>query len=251
MEHSTQRRSAKRPGLPFIPAKLDELGLTPHEFRVYCHIARRAGPDGVCFDSIESASRTCRIEKKTYRRALRRLICYGLVLKTTVPGCPHQLRLASVTNWHPSQLTPLPEGSKRAIDSQRPTIQPSPPPSATPPTKDPPKSTEKKVLQHIEDPAEKIWAVYPKKAGKKEGIKAIKKALQSGVPFDYLLKKTKEYATAVQDRAPQYIKNAQGWFNGERYNDDSKAWQSSTNAPQSLPLDYEEGLRSWHTQQSK
>lgn len=73
----------------------------------------------------------------------------------------------------------------------------------------------------FEESAERIWQVYPKKDGKKEGIKAIIKRLKEGLTDEYLIGRVKAYAICVQGEEKRYIKHAQGWFNGERYLDEA------------------------------
>ena len=62
---------------PFIPAWLDEAGLTPAQFRVLCHVARR----GECFDALPTFARCCRMERETVQRALKHLAALGKVTK--------------------------------------------------------------------------------------------------------------------------------------------------------------------------
>ena len=73
----------------------------------------------------------------------------------------------------------------------------------------------------LNESAERIWQAYPKKDGKKEGIKAIIKRLKEGLKEEYLIDRVKAYAICVQNEEKRFIKHAQGWFNGERYLDPS------------------------------
>lgn len=43
----------------FIHSELDDLGLTPEAFRVYCHLVRRAGSKGQAFPSMRSMGEKC------------------------------------------------------------------------------------------------------------------------------------------------------------------------------------------------
>lgn len=83
------------------------------------------------------------------------------------------------------------------------------------------KELEKNKQKDFLDSAERIWKEYPKKDGKKEGIKAILKRLKEGLTEEYLTARVKAYCITVQGKEAAYIKNAQGWFNGERYLDSS------------------------------
>ncbi|MCX6880755.1 MAG: helix-turn-helix domain-containing protein, partial [Verrucomicrobia bacterium] len=66
---------------PFIPSWLDDRGLTPHQFRVLCHLHRRAGKDGKCRPSAPSIAATCRINRDTVWPVLERLEELGLIAK--------------------------------------------------------------------------------------------------------------------------------------------------------------------------
>ena len=68
--------------------------------------------------------------------------------------------------------------------------------------------------------AERIWQCYPKKDGKKKGIEAIVNALKRGEAEEHLIDRVNLYAESRQVR-DGYSMNAQGWFNQERYNDES------------------------------
>ncbi|MCL6753827.1 helix-turn-helix domain-containing protein [Nostoc sp. CCCryo 231-06] len=64
--------------LPVVPSYFDEYGLDAMEFRLYSHIVRRAGKEG-CFESIPNMARSCLMNEKTVRKALRVLVAARLV----------------------------------------------------------------------------------------------------------------------------------------------------------------------------
>jgi len=68
--------------LPFIPAWLDELGLSPTHYRVYCHLWRR----GNCHSTAATIAGICRIKRNTAFDALAALEAAGLVRRTARPG---------------------------------------------------------------------------------------------------------------------------------------------------------------------
>jgi hypothetical protein len=84
-------------------------------------------------------------------------------------------------------------------------------------------STETNPLDKL---AESIYQEYPRKVSKKEGIKAIKKAMKSNT-VAFLKSKTMEYATATTGHDKQFIPHPSTWFNEERFNDDPKEWERS------------------------
>ena len=63
----------------FVHRRLDDYGLSAPQFRVYCHLARRASNDGKAWPSIRSIAKVCRLNKKTVRSALRVLVEHHLV----------------------------------------------------------------------------------------------------------------------------------------------------------------------------
>lgn len=73
--------------VPFMPAGLDDLGLDPFDLRVYLRIFRRAGVDGVCFESVHNMAAGCRMSETRVHEALRELLLLGLVKRTAAaPG---------------------------------------------------------------------------------------------------------------------------------------------------------------------
>ena len=86
----------------FIHSALDDYGLTASQFRVYCHVARRAGSGGSAFAGVDSMARTCRLHPKTVTRALAFLTARQLLAATRRPGRTTVYRLKSISAWSPS-----------------------------------------------------------------------------------------------------------------------------------------------------
>lgn len=82
----------------FIHASLDDRGLTPAQFRVFCHLARRAG-SGEAFAAIESMARVCKLHPDTVRECLRALQSYGMVSREDRSGRTSIYRLSEITQW--------------------------------------------------------------------------------------------------------------------------------------------------------
>jgi hypothetical protein len=88
--------------------------------------------------------------------------------------------------------------------------------------------------------AELIYQVYPRKAAKKNGIKAILKAMKENNP-DFLLERTKAYASAIGWKERRFIPHPATWFNGESFNDDPDEWkQPVTNGAKPKPTKADE-----------
>lgn len=117
-ECSTSSASDERDMGVFIPSFLDDYGLDPHEFRVYSHIARRAG-GGICFEGLKSIARCCLMDIKTVRQKIAVLVDMGMLRFKEQAGRPHNFTLTKHKDWkHPdflpeirSRHTPTKKGS--------------------------------------------------------------------------------------------------------------------------------------------
>lgn len=69
-----------------------------------------------------------------------------------------------------------------------------------------------------------LYEIYPKKVGKPDAIKAIRKALRE-FDFAMLLEKTKAYAAARVGQDAQYTPYPSTWFNRHRFNDEPSTWK--------------------------
>ena len=64
---------------PFIPAALDDYGLNSSEFRVLCHLYRRAGKDRRCYPAAHSIAKTCKLHRDTVWGCIKKLENLGLL----------------------------------------------------------------------------------------------------------------------------------------------------------------------------
>lgn len=84
----------------FIHSELDDLGLTPFEFRAYAHLARRVNDrGGTYWESIEAGAEVCQMGTKTYRAALVGLVERGLISREDRPGQTSVYRLEPKAKW--------------------------------------------------------------------------------------------------------------------------------------------------------
>lgn len=71
---------------PFIPAWIDDAGLSAAEFRIYCHLARRAdNANGLAWPSYEAMEESCGLSRRTVARALASLVKRKLIEKAGKP----------------------------------------------------------------------------------------------------------------------------------------------------------------------
>ncbi|MCC5610480.1 helix-turn-helix domain-containing protein [Nostoc sp. CHAB 5834] len=88
--------------LPFIPAWLDDYGLNPPEFRVYAHIARRAGKTGKCWESVVNIAKACRLCRNLTLKALQSLTeKYRFLIRNKREGETYEYSLAPQSEWAP------------------------------------------------------------------------------------------------------------------------------------------------------
>jgi hypothetical protein len=74
--------SDENSNLPYIPAWIDEAGLTVHQFRVACHLWRR----GETFSNTATIAKVCRMKRNTVFAALAELEKAGFIQRKHRPG---------------------------------------------------------------------------------------------------------------------------------------------------------------------
>lgn len=84
MPDATSKSSSKS-SPAFIPAWLDDYGLSGPEFRVYCHLSRREGTDPA-YGSVPNIAKVCRLDPRTVRSCLVTLEAEKLIEKRPRPG---------------------------------------------------------------------------------------------------------------------------------------------------------------------
>lgn len=86
---------------PYIPATLDDAGLSPSAFRVYCRIARRWSPERGCDESASNMAAACRLKRLTVFRALSELEDAKLIKRTERPGQTTRIDIIPVPKGAP------------------------------------------------------------------------------------------------------------------------------------------------------
>lgn len=84
----------------FVHSRLDDYGLSAAVFRVYCHLARRAGK-GAAYPSVKTTAEVCRLHPQTVRAALRILTAHRLLTRQDRPGATSLYRLTPPSQWQP------------------------------------------------------------------------------------------------------------------------------------------------------
>ena len=141
----------------------------------------------------------------TIRKALRMLESIGFI-KISTPLGKNRGSLIKVINYHKYQDSPSPQSDYSSAHEES-----------------------KKHLNNsgpeLEQQAEEIYKIYPKKVGKPDAIQAIKKAIKK-CDFNHIFEKTKLYAKEYNGER-RYIPHPSKFFNQERYNDDPSLWSQN------------------------
>lgn len=84
----------------FIPITLDDFGLTPQEFRIYCHLARRSNKAAHgAWPSIASISQNCGIGTDTVRYVLECLEAFLMIERKPRKGKSDMIVLRAPSKW--------------------------------------------------------------------------------------------------------------------------------------------------------
>jgi hypothetical protein len=150
---------------PFIPVWLDEAGMPPAEFRLYCHLCRRTDKEtGIAWPKVESMAEKCGTSDRTVKRLLTSLVTRGLIANLGKPfagSCRYRI-LANSDTTAPIDAPPIVTPRPRLIANEDTTAPIDAPPivpfdapnsdTTTPPivTPRPQEGTLKKVLQRRE-----------------------------------------------------------------------------------------------------
>ena len=85
----------------FVHSAVDDYPLTPEEFRVYAHFARRAGL-GEAWPKIESIGRVCRMHPDTARQCVHSLNASGMINVQERKGRTNLYTITRVSSWKPA-----------------------------------------------------------------------------------------------------------------------------------------------------
>jgi hypothetical protein len=224
MKDSTNPPESRQPkdGLSFIHSSLDDYGLSPSEFRIYCHVNRRAGRPGKCSESLKNIAEHCQYCPDITRDALRRLTSLKILRLNYIKGHGNEYRLNPPREWAPVAID-LPLGKNtRGIKSEGGPRKKS---EGDPLEKVLPKGIPREGIPYEgipNDGFEIFWKVYPRKVAKAKAHEIWAR-----------LKPTAELQTAIlksidaQSKSDQWRKDGgkfipypTTWLHGNRWEDE-------------------------------
>lgn len=84
----------------YIPSVIDDYGLDPYEFRVYCRLERRIGRgNATCFESIANMAASCFMSSQKVRDALQVLVLSGIAKQEKIKGKTDRYILMPPAHW--------------------------------------------------------------------------------------------------------------------------------------------------------
>ncbi|MDV2997020.1 MAG: hypothetical protein N4J56_006725 [Chroococcidiopsis sp. SAG 2025] len=99
--------------------QLDDFGLTPNQFRVYCHLLRSAVDGVVANESGESIAKICGLSRITAMRVLSQLSKMHLIECEVTPGKKTIYHLMPYASWR----IPIPQEKKQTHTRQSKVVQ--------------------------------------------------------------------------------------------------------------------------------
>jgi len=96
---ATSDKKDRRDNPIYASRELDEYGLTPNELRVYIRIARRAGEEGKCWESIPNMARAIGLGESTVRRCCQILALARLTSEQPIEGWTTERRINPISRW--------------------------------------------------------------------------------------------------------------------------------------------------------
>jgi DNA-binding MarR family transcriptional regulator len=243
------------PKKPFIPAWLNQAGLSKSEFRVYCCLSCRAdNSTGIAWPQADTIADDCGMAMNTVWATLKALEKRKLIARKPKPfGGSNRYSILLPTSAKEIPIDDSQPAQNYSHQSAQNTTHQSAQnysregtPSKVPQVKVPNSigdsqqdgfnlSNEEKPLPTGKNQlAETIYSEYPRKESKPAAIKAILKAFKT-YPPEHLLERTKAYAAAIAWKEKQFIPHPATWFNNERFEDDPIGWEQPNKTTNQQP----------------
>jgi hypothetical protein len=180
-------------------------------------LADNANDGGECFPSMETIARKCDLSEQAVRNWIKEMEDDNWLSVDR----SHKLKRSNIyTIRPPTPLTP------NAVDPQPRLPRPPTPLTPTPNAVDPNRqgTVKEPSLSSASQEAEAIWQAYPRKAGKKPGLKAIARCLKE-TPFQELIRATHKFCALWEGESDKtFCPHAATWFNQERFKEDPSEW---------------------------
>ena len=109
-----------------VPNSIDDMNLSPHAFRLYARIKRRAADNGVCRDGDRDLAAHCKMSQPTVSRAKSQLKKAGLIETRRVKGVD-EIRIVDIWQENYDRFAPREASEDRFSQNQSDSIGITPP----------------------------------------------------------------------------------------------------------------------------
>lgn len=104
------------------------------------------------------------------------------------------------------------------------------------------------LLDPVDDQAEQVYELYPKKVRKPKAIVSIRNAIKQ-FGFELIRQKTVEFAKARQGQNDQFTPHPATWFNQHGFNDEPSTWNQNQDGESGDDLNDPTVVSNWARQQ--
>jgi hypothetical protein len=223
-----------------VPEWVLDSGVSDRAVRVYALIARYADNDTLqAFPGRETLAHRAGCSVKSVDRAIRELVSAGALRKShRRNGDAYQSNLYTVRRIPDPLVTQVSPPSDTGVPRVGPQLSPG---GATGVPLTRTTELEPQNIEPVNDISEqfnKFWAIYPRKKGKGQAIKAFEKALLK-TDLETILAGVEAYKEYEDMYDPQFIAHPTTWLNGERWDDEHEGARVVLRSP------YVGGVRDW------
>ena len=217
----------------FIHSRVDDLGLTMSEFRIYCHLKRRSNRESrTAWPGINSMANVCRASRRTVINAIHGLEARKMIIVTRVEGEGNRYRLTRPSHWKDQckidadqckiDTGPVQNGHRSPVQNEEPKVIHS----EGNPMKNTPYSPPRGMVVKFEDKFVEFWNQLPKanRIGPGKTKEAWNKQIRNGSTPEEILEgveKLVKYEKLRKDQDPNGYRalHPTTWLNQERWND--------------------------------
>jgi len=202
-----------------VPHWVTDSGISDRALRLYSVLAKFADAEtGQAFPGRTRLSNELSCSLKSVDRAVSELIELGAVKKTQrVKDGHYQSSLYTVVRVDPGSDQTRPRVTDDATPRHDGPDPVSPVTHRTITTE--PEPLKQEPLNDISEQFNQFWAIYPRKKGKGQAIKAFEKALLK-TDLETILAGVEAYKEYEDMYDPQFIAHPTTWLNGERWDDE-------------------------------
>jgi hypothetical protein len=200
-----------------VPEWVIDADISDRAVRVYAILARYADSETLqAFPSRETLAKRARCHWRSIDRAIDELVKLGAVTKThRKNGDAYQSNIYTLRRVLPRVSPPTDTGDGGVLTPQ--SLPTDTAGNLTITTELEPLKQE--PLNDISEQFNQFWAIYPRKKGKGQAIKAFEKALLK-TDLETILAGVEAYKEYEDMYDPQFIAHPTTWLNGERWDDE-------------------------------